>query len=44
MIEMRNKIIGIIILIVAVSFLALGIAWQQQTLISIFYDRMAVIP
>jgi hypothetical protein len=41
---MRNKIISLMILIVAISLLALGIAWQQQTLISIFYDRMAAIP
>ncbi|MFX1455816.1 MAG: hypothetical protein ACFFDB_10630 [Promethearchaeota archaeon] len=41
---MRNKSIGIIILIIAISLLALGIAWQQLYLINIFYDRMAAIP
>ena len=41
---MRNKIIGIIILLIAISLLALGIAQGQQDLINIFYDKMAAIP
>ena len=39
---MRNKIIGIIILLVAISLLALGIAQGQQNLITIFYDKMVI--
>jgi len=41
---MRNKIVGIIILFIALSLLALGIAQGQQNLISIFYDKMVVVP
>ena len=39
---MRNKIIGIIILLVAISLLALGIAQGQQNLINDFYNRMLI--
>jgi len=41
---MRNKIIGIIILLIAISLLALGIAQGQQNLINGLYDKMAIIP
>lgn len=41
---MRNKIIGIIILIIALSLLTIGIAQGQNNLINIFYDKMAGIP
>ncbi len=41
---MRNKIIGIIILIISLSLLALGIAQGQQNLMSIFYDKMVIGP
>lgn len=41
---MRNKIIGIIILIIALSLLTIGIAQGQHNLISIYYDKMAGIP
>lgn len=41
---MRNKIIGIIILLVAISLLSLGIAQGQQNLINVFYDKMVGIP
>jgi len=41
---MRNKIIGIIILIIALSLLTIGIAQGQHNLINIFYDKMAGIP
>ena len=41
---MRNKIIGIIILLVAISLITLGIAQGQQNLINVFYDKMAGIP
>ena len=41
---MRNKIIGIIILLIAISLLALGIAQGQQDLINILYDKMVGIP
>ncbi|MHA2039002.1 MAG: hypothetical protein ACW98X_21445 [Promethearchaeota archaeon] len=40
---MRNKIIGIIILLIAISLLALGIAQGQQNLINFFYDRMTTV-
>ncbi|MHA1985018.1 MAG: hypothetical protein ACW98D_00115 [Promethearchaeota archaeon] len=39
---MRNKIIGIIILLVAISLLALGIAQGQQNLINILYEKMII--
>jgi hypothetical protein len=41
---MRNKIIGIIILFISLSLLALGIAQGQQNLISTFFDKMVVVP
>jgi len=41
---MRNKIIGIIILLVAISLLALGIAQGQQNWINDYYDMMVAIP
>ena len=41
---MRNKIIGIIILIIALSLLTIGIAQGQNNLINVFYDEMAGIP
>ena len=41
---MRNKIIGIIILIIALSILTIGIAQGQQNIIEVIYDKMAGIP
>ena len=41
---MRNKIIGIIILIIALSLLTIGIAQGQHTLIDVLYDKMVEIP
>ncbi len=41
---MRNKIIGIIILIITLSLLALGIAQGQQSWITDFYDKMVILP
>jgi len=41
---MRNKIIGIIILIIALSLLTIGIAQGQHNIIEILYDKMAGIP
>jgi hypothetical protein len=41
---MRNKIIVIIILIIALSLLTIGIAQGQQNIIGILYDKMAKIP
>jgi hypothetical protein len=41
---MRNKIVAVIILLIAISLLALGIAQGQQNVINLFYDQMAAIP
>jgi hypothetical protein len=41
---MRNKIIGIIILIIALSLLTIGIAQGQHNLINTIYDKMAGNP
>ena len=41
---MRNKIIGIIILLIALSLLTIGIANGQHNLINIYYDKMVGIP
>jgi hypothetical protein len=41
---MRNKIIGIIILIIALSLLTVGIAQGQHNIIEELYDLMAGIP
>ncbi|MFX0029575.1 MAG: hypothetical protein ACFE8B_10215 [Candidatus Hermodarchaeota archaeon] len=41
---MRNKIIGIIILLIALSLLTIGIAQGQHNLIDVLYDKMAAIP
>ncbi|MFX1532020.1 MAG: hypothetical protein ACFFBC_12960 [Promethearchaeota archaeon] len=41
---MRNKIIAIIILIIALSLLAVGIVHDQHTMINALYEEMAGIP
>ncbi|MFX1375061.1 MAG: hypothetical protein ACFFA0_04555 [Promethearchaeota archaeon] len=41
---MRNRIIGIIILLIALSLLTIGIAQGQHNLIDTFYDKMVGIP
>ncbi|MFX0163922.1 MAG: hypothetical protein ACFE9V_01240 [Candidatus Hodarchaeota archaeon] len=41
---MRNKIITIIILIIALSLLTIGIAQGQHNLINSFYDKMVGNP
>jgi len=41
---MRNKIITIIILLIAISLLTVGLIYRQQILIDQFYEQMAVIP
>lgn len=41
---MRNKIVGIIILLIAFSLLTIGIAQGQQNIINILYDKMVSIP
>jgi len=41
---MRNKIIGVIILLIALSLLTIGIAQGQHNLINYFYDKMVAIP
>jgi hypothetical protein len=41
---MRNKIVAVIILIIAISLLALGVAQGQQNVINLLYDQMAAIP
>lgn len=41
---MRNKIIGVIILLIALSLLTIGIAQGQHNLLNIFYDKMSTIP
>ncbi|MHA2009371.1 MAG: hypothetical protein ACXABO_20115 [Promethearchaeota archaeon] len=41
---MRNKIIGVIILLIALSLLTIGIAQGQHNLINVFYDTMSTIP
>jgi hypothetical protein len=41
---MRNKIIGIIILIITLSLLTVGIAQGQHNLIDVLYENMAGIP
>ncbi len=38
---MRNKVIGLILLMVALSLLTLGIVAEQFDLIAIFYEKMA---
>jgi len=37
---MRNKIIGIVILIIALSLLTIGIAQGQHNLIEVVYESM----
>ena len=41
---MRNKLVAIIILLLALSLFTLGIMQSQFGLISTFYDKMASIP
>lgn len=41
---MRNKILSIILLIIAISLLTIGIAQGQHNIIKILYDKMAGIP
>ncbi|MFO7797714.1 MAG: hypothetical protein ACQERB_14485 [Promethearchaeati archaeon] len=41
---MRKKLIGIIILLIALSFLVYGIIFAQYTLINPLYNQMAAIP
>ncbi len=41
---MRNKIIAIIILLIAISLLTVGLIQGQQILIDQFYEQMVVIP
>ncbi len=41
---MRNKIIAIIILLIAISLLTVGLIQGQQILIDRFYEQMAAIP
>jgi len=41
---MRNKIIAIIILLIAISLLTVGLILRQQILIDQFYEKMAIIP
>ena len=41
---MRNKIIAIIILLIAISLLTVGLIQNQQFLIDQFYEQMVVIP
>jgi hypothetical protein len=41
---MRNKMVAIIILLLAFSLLTLGIMQSQFGLISTFYEKMATIP
>jgi hypothetical protein len=41
---MRNKIIGIILLLIGLSILTLGIIQGQQNVISILYNQMSLVP
>jgi len=41
---MRNKIIAIIILLIAISLLTVGLILRQQILIDQFYEQMVAIP
>jgi len=41
---MRNKIIGIILLLIGLSILTLGIIAQQQGDINLLYSQMAAVP
>lgn len=41
---MRKKLIGIIILLIGLSFLVSGIILSQYNLINPLYDQMASIP
>ncbi len=41
---MRKKLIGFIILLIALSFLTLGIIEGQFLLFNIFYEEMVEIP
>jgi hypothetical protein len=41
---MRNKIITIIILLIALSLMTIGIIQGQHDIINIMYDKMAIIP
>ncbi|KKK40119.1 hypothetical protein LCGC14_0639490 [marine sediment metagenome] len=41
---MRNKIIGMVILIIALSLLTIGIAQGQHNLIEIIYEIMPKVP
>ncbi|MHA2400688.1 MAG: hypothetical protein ACXADU_17595 [Promethearchaeota archaeon] len=41
---MRNKIIGIILLLIGLSIITLGIIAQQQDLINLLYSQMAAVP
>ena len=41
---MRKKLIGFIILILALSFLTVGIIEQQFVDFALFYDQMVLVP
>lgn len=41
---MRNKIITIIILLVALSLMTIGIIQGQHNIIDVMYDKMVIIP
>jgi len=41
---MRNKVIGFIILLIGLSLLTIGIIYNQQNLINLYYDQMVSYP
>jgi hypothetical protein len=41
---MRNKMIGVILLLIGLSILTLGIIAQQQDFINVLYNQMAMVP
>ncbi len=41
---MRNKLVGILLFLLALSFLTLGIIAEQYSAIDSLYEKMAAIP